>query len=181
MDQQVVYYAAAIGAQIETRRERDKSVLTLSAGGIGLLVTLATTVGIASPEVGVLYLIAIVFYLAAIVSQLWMFSREEYYIARVLSRLRPEGEGRASGPVPRTDLLPLALFVLGVLFAVGAGAAQGLSEVNTRSPRLGSTRDSGGVSEVAIPDVKASSRRPSGVEGRKPLLDVPMCLAPSKD
>jgi hypothetical protein len=43
---EVEYFAAIANAWVNTRVEHDKSLLTLSAGGIGLLITLLSTVGI---------------------------------------------------------------------------------------------------------------------------------------
>ena len=42
----IAYYSALVQAWIQTRMERDKTLCTLSAAGIGLLVTLLTTVGV---------------------------------------------------------------------------------------------------------------------------------------
>ena len=40
----VAFYAALVEAWVATRMEKDRTLLTLAAGGIGLLVTLLTTV-----------------------------------------------------------------------------------------------------------------------------------------
>ena len=45
----IEFYAASVAAWYESSLEHDKSLLTLSAGGIGLLITLLTTVGLGSP------------------------------------------------------------------------------------------------------------------------------------
>lgn len=42
----VEFYAAGINAWYNTSLEHDKSIFSLSAGGIGLLITLLTTVGL---------------------------------------------------------------------------------------------------------------------------------------
>lgn len=46
----VEYYSAAVTAWFNTALEHDKSILTLAAGGIGLLITLLTTVGLSTAE-----------------------------------------------------------------------------------------------------------------------------------
>jgi|SRR3989339_35652 len=43
---EVVYYQALLDSWVQTNIERDKTIIALSAGGIGLLVTLLTTVGV---------------------------------------------------------------------------------------------------------------------------------------
>jgi hypothetical protein len=55
----VAYYSAAVTAWFTTSLEYDKSLLTLSAAGIGLHLTLLTTVGVKSSEALVLYLAAV--------------------------------------------------------------------------------------------------------------------------
>lgn len=42
-EKELVYYEALINAWVQTRMERDKTIISLSAAGIGLLVTLITT------------------------------------------------------------------------------------------------------------------------------------------
>lgn len=42
----VAYYSALVSAWIQTKMERDKTLASLSAGGIGLLVTILSTVGV---------------------------------------------------------------------------------------------------------------------------------------
>ncbi|PKF49010.1 hypothetical protein AT251_22010 [Enterovibrio nigricans] len=49
-EKEVEFYAATVGAWLNTKFELDKSLLTLSTGAIGLLVTLLTTVGASSVE-----------------------------------------------------------------------------------------------------------------------------------
>jgi hypothetical protein len=45
----VAHYSVMLDAWIQTRMALDKSLITLSAGGVGVLVTLLTTVGVARP------------------------------------------------------------------------------------------------------------------------------------
>ncbi len=42
---EVAFFSAVVGAWIETRMEKDKTLLSLATAGIGLLVTLLTAVG----------------------------------------------------------------------------------------------------------------------------------------
>jgi len=55
----VAFYSAAVTAWFATALELDKSILTLAAGGVGLHVTLLTTVGVRSAEGLVLYISAL--------------------------------------------------------------------------------------------------------------------------
>jgi hypothetical protein len=61
------YHATLVAAWVNTRMERDKSVLTLSAGGIALSTTLLTTVGPHTCVALVLYtLVTVAFSIALI-------------------------------------------------------------------------------------------------------------------
>lgn len=41
----IAHYSVLLDAWIQTRTERDKTLVTLSAAGVGLLVTILTTAG----------------------------------------------------------------------------------------------------------------------------------------
>lgn len=58
----VEFYSASVTAWYNSAFEHDKSILTLSSGGIALLVTLLTTIGARSPESMVLYALAVIFF-----------------------------------------------------------------------------------------------------------------------
>ncbi len=81
----VEYYAASVNAWFNTSLEHDKSLLTLSAGGIGLLLTLLTTVGLSSAEAQVLYIGAIASFVVALIATLVIFRRNRTHIEEILS------------------------------------------------------------------------------------------------
>jgi len=65
----VEFYSAGLTAWYTTRLEHDKGLLTLSAGGIGLLMTLMTTVGVSSAESLVLHVSALVTFLVCLIAR----------------------------------------------------------------------------------------------------------------
>ena len=81
---EVEFYAANVEAWFNTRIEHDKSLLTLSAGGIGLLITLLTTVGASSIQILLLYGFAILFFLVCIISVLIIFKRNSDHLVNVV-------------------------------------------------------------------------------------------------
>jgi hypothetical protein len=83
-EKEVAYYSALISAWTETRMELDKSLLTLSAGGIGLLVTILSTVGINKKWVLFLYAGAFVSFLISVFSCLRIFWRNSERIASLV-------------------------------------------------------------------------------------------------
>jgi hypothetical protein len=80
----VAYYSALVNAWIETKMERDRAILSLSSGGIALLVGLLSTVGIVCWWELVLYVLAISAFIGSIVSVLIVFQRNPVYIKDVI-------------------------------------------------------------------------------------------------
>lgn len=79
----IEYHAASYNAWFNTSLEHDKSLLALSAGGIGLLLTLLTTIGLSSAEALVLYVSAIMCFVVALVAILVVFRRNRTYIENI--------------------------------------------------------------------------------------------------
>lgn len=86
----VEFYASNVDAWFNTSLEFDKSILALSAGGIGLLVTLLTTIGLSSMLILIMYISAILGFLIALASVLFVFQRNRSYIETVVT-------GRSAG------------------------------------------------------------------------------------
>jgi hypothetical protein len=117
----VQFYASSVNAWINSAMEHDKSLLTLSAGGIGLLITLLTTVGLSSSEALVLYIGAILSFLTALVTVLIIYRRNRTYAEQIIL-----SKATIDGPLlGRLDLIALWAFGMGVIFtaAIGIGAA----------------------------------------------------------
>lgn len=134
MDQQkeVEYYASSVNAWFNTSLEHDKSVLTLAAGGIGLLITLLTTVGLSSAEALVLYIAAIASFLVALVSVLVVFRRNRTYIEHVLA-------GTSDGNDPmlaKADSVALWAFGLGVTFTAVIGIATAINSYASKEKTM---------------------------------------------
>jgi len=119
----IEFYAASVAAWYDTSLEYDKSLFVLSAGGIGLLVTLLTTIGIDSSWALGAYVAAIVFFLATIVQLLIIFRRNRRHIEQILGMPGPV----VDKTLDRLDLLAMVTFGLGVVFSaiIGVLAAEG--------------------------------------------------------
>ena len=63
---EVEFYATSVTAWYNTALERDRGLFTLSAGGIGLLLTLLTTVGLKDLVLVVLYVCTILAFLTSV-------------------------------------------------------------------------------------------------------------------
>lgn len=129
---EVEYYASSVNAWFNTSLEHDKSILTLAAGGIGLLITLLTTVGLSSAEALVLYVGAITSFLVALVSVLVVFRRNRTYIEQVLA-----GKAGANDPMlARADSIALWAFGVGVVFTAVIGIATAIHSYTSKEKSM---------------------------------------------
>lgn len=85
-NKEVAYYAATVDAWLQSKFEKDKQLLTLSVAAIGLLVTLATTVGSNSFYVAIVFLIAISCFLVCLFSVLKIFDENTIYLEKIVSK-----------------------------------------------------------------------------------------------
>ena len=110
------FYAAAVNAWFSTRMEHDRSLLALSAGAIGLLVTLLSTVGARSVESVALYICALLSFLTCVGCVLWVLKRNATYLEKIVN------ENAKSDPVLRTlDRAAFCSFFLGALLSAIIG------------------------------------------------------------
>lgn len=124
----VEFYAASVTAWFNTSLEHDKSLLALSAGGIGLLLTLLTTVGLTSAEALVLYVCAIVSFVVALVTVLVVFRRNRNYIEDVLS-----GKATSNDPLlTKLDKTASWAFGIGALFTAVIGIAAAVNSYSIK-------------------------------------------------
>ena len=124
----IEFYAASVAAWYESSLEHDKSLLTLSAGGIGLLITLLTTVGLGTSEALVLYVGAIISFVVSLVSVLFVFRRNQNHIEDVLS-----GKNQGTDPVlSRLDRIAIYSFGLGVVFTAVIGISAAIHSFSSK-------------------------------------------------
>ena len=128
----VEYYAASVNAWFNTSLEHDKSLLTLSAGGIGLLLTLLTAVGLSSAEALVLYIGAIASFVVALIATLVIFRRNRTHIEEILS-----GKSTSNDPLlTKLDATTLWAFGIGVLFSAIIGIAAAVHSYSTKEKTM---------------------------------------------
>lgn len=84
-EKEVAFYSACVTAWIETRMEYDKTIITLSATGIGLLVTLLSTVGIFGTFHLITVCIALFGFLSAIIITLYVFIKNSDYLENLVN------------------------------------------------------------------------------------------------
>jgi hypothetical protein len=115
------FYEPAVTAWFDTSLEHDKSLLVLSAGAIGLLVTLLTTIGVSSATAFILYIAALIAFLISIGAVLFVFRRNKQYLHRVITTKTRENDPLLG----LADTIALASFGFGIAFTViiGIGTA----------------------------------------------------------
>lgn len=119
-EKEVQWYSATVNAWFSTRLEHDRSLLTLSAGAIGLLITLLSTVGVKSVESALLYGAAMLSFLISLASVLWIFRRNGTHLTEII-RSNAFGD-----PVLRMlDAVAIGSFFFGVVLSsiIGISAA----------------------------------------------------------
>jgi MFS family permease len=120
-EKQTAFYSALLEAWLETTMEKDKSLLMLSAGGVGILVTLLTTTGIHSRLVGFLFGAALSCFLASILLAISIFGRNADYIHCLIND-KPVNEK----PLNRRDRWMFWTFILGVVLSILIGLFSGI-------------------------------------------------------
>lgn len=111
IDKETAFYAAIVQAWVQTRMEKDRSLLALSSGGVGLLVTLLTTVGVVDLWQLVLYIFAAVGFGVSIFSAILIFD----WNAKHLQRVATTHESGDDPTLIRLDTLLLLGFIVGVI------------------------------------------------------------------
>lgn len=112
-EKQKAFYSCALSAWLSTRMERDKSILALSSGAIGLLITLLINFGTKGIWQNISYLGAFASFLACIIISLLVFNRNATYLERVIK------EGAKRDKCLRVfDRIIFDAFISGVIFAI---------------------------------------------------------------
>lgn len=135
LDQQkeIQYYASGVNAWFNTSLEHDRSILTLAAGGIGLLLTLLTSDRLpSSAEALVLYIGAIACFLVAIIAILFVFRRNRTHIEQVFA-------GKISGSdkvLEFSDSVAKWSFGVGVLFTAVIGLSAAITSYSSKEKTM---------------------------------------------
>lgn len=125
---EVEWYAAGLAAWYGTRLEHDKNLLTLAAGGIGLLISLVSAFGIESVESLILFILALFAFTLCVIAVLWIFKRNSKHIEDVV------GGKRESDPVLNAlDNVALSTFLAGVILSSIIGIAAAVHSFETKA------------------------------------------------
>lgn len=110
------YYSALLTAWVQSRMERDRTLITLSSGGVGLLLTLSSTLGVDNLYAFLLYCLGFCSFAVTIISCLTIFHRNSRHLEKVIT-----GPRTPDPSLDRLDRLTETSFLLGVGSVVGIG------------------------------------------------------------
>lgn len=119
----VAHYSTMLGAFLQTKMERDKMLITLSAIGVGLLVTLLTTVGVQRRWEIWLYAAALLCFLATIAAMVAVLGINSRFIEEQLR----QSNSTSKLKLRRLDRLSLVSFIVAGVFVVAIGIASGVN------------------------------------------------------
>ncbi|MEJ1250641.1 hypothetical protein, partial [Denitratimonas tolerans] len=173
-DKEIQWYSATVNAWYGTRLEHDRSLLTLSAGAIGLLITLLSTVGVSSVESALLYGAAIFSFLISLASVLWVFRRNGTHLTEIL---RSNAAGDA---VLRTlDAVAIGSFFFGVVLASIIGISAAVHSLQPSEVSMSGEQKTQGQSQDLNESFNgATSMRPTQGDLKK-SFDGAMALRPA--
>lgn len=121
---EVAYYDNLVSAWFATRLEKDKSLLTLSAGGVGLLVTLLSSGKDLSWLLFLFYLIAISFFMVSIFALLYVFGENSIVVEHAVQE-----KTKNKDIAKLLDNIAMIFFILGVLFSFAIGILSGVEKI----------------------------------------------------
>lgn len=147
-----LYYGAVVAGWLNTKLERDKSILTLSAGGIGLLVTLMTTVGPQTTVALVLYGVAIVAFAVSLYSIIRILDRNAHHLKQIV-----RGEAERDSRLALLDRISFGSFIVGAVLLGAVGLMAGIDKLGSQTGAHMSKSDQPAkTTTVAVPTHRQS-------------------------
>lgn len=128
---EVEFYAANLNAWFNTRFEHDKSLLALSAGAVGLLITLISTVGVRSIETLILYILALACFVVCLGALLWIFRRNAKHLEDVVRETAINDQ-----LLNILDRTAVASFMFGVILSSIIGISTAIHSYIEKAPEM---------------------------------------------
>jgi hypothetical protein len=168
----VAHYSVLLSGWIETRMERDRTLVALSAAAIGLLVTILTTVGVKTTWMVALYIGAFTGFLLTIVCSIHIYQKNS---EKLEHEIRGIGDpGYKAIDLKPFDRLSFVAFLVGVVFAISIGIT---SAIFARSPHTDAEMTADKKSSTTPAD---STKSLEGIEklAPKPPAEPPSSATP---
>ncbi len=159
---EIEFYAASLNAWLNTKLERDKSLLALSSGALGLLITLISTIGVTSIESLVLHILALMCFVLSLSSVLWVLGRNATHLQRIV--LHDEKNDALLDTLDKTAVVS---FIAGVVFTSVIGVSVAISKYVDKESVV-SEKKSQGTPGIGMDSFNQfSTMRPSQRDGAK--------------
>ncbi len=180
---EVEFYAANLNAWFNTRFEHDKSLLALSAGAVGLLITLISTVGVKSVETLILYILSLACFVVCLGALLWIFRRNAKHLEDVVRETAIDDQ-----LLNTLDRVAVSSFMFGVILSSIIGISTAInSYIDEASGMTDKTKNQGtvfikdsvnGITSMR-PNNEPATSSVSGITNMKPAAPQPSA-APAK-
>lgn len=180
---EVEFYAANLNAWFNTRFEHDKSLLALSAGAVGLLITLISTVGVKSVEILILYILSLACFVVCLGALLWIFRRNAKHLEDVVRETAIDDQ-----LLNTLDRAAVSSFMFGVILSAIIGISTAINsyidevtEMTEKTKNQGSVFVKDSVSGITSmrPNNEPATSSVSGITNMKPAAPQPSA-APAK-
>lgn len=158
---EVEFYSAGLNAWINTRFEADKSILSLSAGGVGLLATFITTSDNIKSECSLfLYALSLVFFVIVIALILKIFRLNADYLEMAIKDKNDDQDkkNRIEKQLERLDLVSYYMFGFAVLFSSFFGFSLVLNSYKINNNYMGEKNPKKTVSGMAFDSLSGLSK-----------------------
>jgi hypothetical protein len=132
----IEYYSIMLSAWINTKMERDKTLVTLAAAAIGLLITILTTVGTNNIIEMILFAISICLFLTTIWSSLTIYQLNSKHIEDSL-----RGSSQSNSKLEKYDKLSIGTFISGALIALMIGILSAYNNLEKKEDQNMSTKN----------------------------------------
>jgi DMSO reductase anchor subunit len=119
------HYAVSLGAWYATKLEKDKSVITISLGAIGLLVAILSAKGVNNLYQVGFYIIAFLGFIVAAITAIIVFDKNADQIEKDINN-----KVNISGTLKKLDIIIAISFCVGVIFTIFVGISYGVSLYN---------------------------------------------------
>ena len=120
----IAHYSVLLSAWIETKMERDKTLVTLSAAAIGLLVTILTTVGAKHFWEIPLFAFAVISFLVTIWSSLTIYQLNSEHLEEAI-----RGSSGKDPRLEKYDKRSVGAFIIGSIAALLIGVSSASCEL----------------------------------------------------
>ena len=160
----VAFYSAVVQAWVATRMEKDRTLLSLSGGGVGLLATLLTTVGLSSSTELLLYVLAGSSFVCAIIVALRVLDRNSRYLEEVIKNGKNDDDPR----LIMLDRCLWGLFLAGIILTGAIGILSGYNSI-WRDPQM--AQDNQKIPHAT--DARETTRSLSGIGSLAPQPTSP--------